>query len=30
MNKRFGAFKKGGWHNVAIIYDDEGDEMDGC
>ena len=30
MNKKFGAFKQGGWHNVAIIYDDDGDEMDGC
>ena len=32
MNRRFGAYKQGGWHNVAIIYDeddseDEDDEM---
>ena len=22
MNKRYGKCKKGGWQNVAIIYDD--------
>jgi len=30
MNKKFGAFKKGGWHNVAIIYDDDEDVIDEC
>ena len=29
MNRRFGAYKQGGWHNVAIIYDeDDSDEDD--
>jgi len=26
MNKKFGAFRKGGWQNVAIIYDDDEEE----
>jgi len=31
MNRKYGAFKKGGWQNVAIIYDDdEEDAMDVC
>ena len=28
MNRRFGAYKQGGWHNVAIIYDEDDSEDD--
>ena len=28
MDKRFGIYTKGGWRNIAINYDDDGDEMD--
>jgi P4 family phage/plasmid primase-like protien len=30
MNRKFGAFTKGGWHNIAIIYDDDEDVIDEC
>ena len=28
MDKRYGAYKKGGWNNVAIVYDEADGEPD--
>ena len=27
MDKRYGAYRRGGWSNVAIIYDDDEEDV---